>query len=110
MALAQTAERRRKVFDGAAQAFDAYRGRGAFRTWPEIMLADYVAAGFHALADGRVELNCDPAWEASNYAAQAHDPWRAVGKVKSPVAIYRAEHRSTCKVGSGAGLTRRCWR
>ena len=34
--------------------------------------------------DGGVELACAPAWEASNYAAQAHDPWKAVRQVTAP--------------------------
>ena len=46
---------------------------GAFKTWPETMLADYVAGGFVEQPEGKVELACAPVWEASNYAAQAHD-------------------------------------
>jgi pimeloyl-ACP methyl ester carboxylesterase len=106
MPLARTAARRRSVFASAAEAFAAYKGRGAFRTWPEIMLADYVASGFAARRDGRVELVCDPQWEASNYAAQANDPWSALGKVRCATTVYRGEHRSTCHLGSGRGALR----
>lgn len=99
MPLVQAAMRRRAVFETREQVFAGYKGRGAFKTWPETMLADYVAGGFHEREDGKVELACAPAWEASNYAAQAHDPWRAVRQVKAPVRILRAEKHSTCRVG-----------
>ena len=99
--LARTAARRRAVFDDASEAFRSYEGRGAFRTWPSMVLADYLAGGLKERVDGKVELACAPAWEASNYAAQAHDPWRAVKRVKAPVRILKAEKHSTCMAGDG---------
>ncbi|NQE63467.1 alpha/beta fold hydrolase [Caulobacter sp. RHG1] len=99
MPLVQSALRRRAVFDSREAAFAGYKGRGAFKTWPETMLADYVAGGFVEQKGGKVELACAPAWEASNYAAQAHDPWRAVRQVKAPVRILKAEKHSTCRTG-----------
>ena len=36
--------RRRRTFPGHAAAVDSYRGRGAFRTWTEAQLEDYVAS------------------------------------------------------------------
>lgn len=101
MPMVQGALRRRAVFDSREAAFAAYKGRGAFKTWPETMLADYVAGGLVERPDGKVELACAPAWEASNYAAQAHDPWRAVRQVKAPVRILKAERHSTCHAGPG---------
>ena len=53
------------------------------------------------------ELACAPAWEASNYAAQAHDPWKALDRSPCPVRILKAERGSTCRVGEGKALTRR---
>ncbi len=44
--LAEGALRRRSDFPSREAALAAYRGRGAFRTWPEAPLADYVADGF----------------------------------------------------------------
>jgi pimeloyl-ACP methyl ester carboxylesterase len=105
--LVQGALRRRAVFDNREAAFAAYRGRGAFRTWPETMLADYVGGGFKDRDDGKVELACAPAWEASNYSAQAHDPWRAMGRIRCPARVLKAEKGSTCHVGDGAGVMRR---
>jgi pimeloyl-ACP methyl ester carboxylesterase len=99
MPLAQSALRRRAVFDDREQVFAGYKGRGAFKTWPETMLADYVAGGFVDRPDGKVELACAPGWEASNYAAQGHDPWRAIRQVEAPTLILKAEKHSTCRAG-----------
>ena len=107
MPMVQGALRRRSVFDNREAAFTAYRGRGAFKTWPETMLADYVGGGFKDRDDGTVELACAPAWEASNYAAQAHDPWRAMARLHCVARILRAEKGSTCRVGDGDKLMRR---
>ncbi len=101
MPIAQAASRRRSVFDDREAVVAAYTGRGAFKTWPETMLADYVDGGFVDRDDGKVELACAPAWEASNYSAQGHDPWRAIRKVMGPVRILKAERGSTCRVSDG---------
>ena len=106
-ALSEGALRRRPVFESNEAAFKAYRGRGAFSTWPEVMLADYVAAGFHDRPEGGAELNCSPAWEASNYAAQSHDPWAALSRARFPVYILRSETASACRLGPGDRLLRR---
>ena len=99
MPMVQSCLRRRAVFDDREAVVAAYTGRGAFKTWPETMLADYVEGGFVDRDDGKVELACAPAWEASNYAAQGHDPWAAIRKVDGPVRIFKAEHGSTCRGG-----------
>ncbi len=97
MPIAQGALRRRETFDSREAAFAAYKGRGAFRSWPDTVVADYVAAGFNDTPDGRVTLACTPQWEASNFAAQGHDPWRALRRVGAPVRILKAEKASTCR-------------
>jgi len=93
--LVRNALRRRAVFDSREQAMAAYRGRGAFRGWPEMMLADYLADGLVETDRGFV-LACDPAWEASNYAAQSHDPWRALKRLERPVTVLKGGTGSTC--------------
>jgi pimeloyl-ACP methyl ester carboxylesterase len=92
---AQVAARRRDRYPDRAAALEAYRGRGAFRTWSEAQLADYVAAGFQDTADGDVRLACRPAWEAANFAVHGYDPWRALEQVQAPVRILAAEQEST---------------
>jgi pimeloyl-ACP methyl ester carboxylesterase len=106
MPIVQGALRRRAVFDSREAAMAAYKGRGAFKTWPDSVVADYVAGGFVETADGKVTLACAPRWEASSYAAQGHNPWAALRRIKAPVRILKAEKGSTCR-GSAAELRRR---
>jgi pimeloyl-ACP methyl ester carboxylesterase len=99
--LTQGALRRRNLFPSRAAALEAYRGRGAFKTWPEAMLADYVEAGLRDRDDGQVELACSPAWEASNFSSHAHDPWAAFAESRCPIRILKAENGSTCSAAEG---------
>ncbi len=94
--LAEMAERRRAVFDSREAMLASYRGRGAFRTWPEAMLRDYVEAGTRPRADGSVELACTPAWEAANFRAQAIYLWRRIGRVRCPLSVLCGTIDSTC--------------
>ncbi len=96
MPLARGALARRRAFPDRAAALAAYRGRGAFKTWPEASLADYVAGGFREAADGGVELACTPEWEAANFCAQAADVRGALGRAAMPVRVIKAERGSTC--------------
>lgn len=95
--LVRSALRRRRVFDSREQAMAGYLGRGAFRGWPEMMLADYLADGLVETPEGYT-LACDPAWEASNYAAQSHDPWRALSRLDCPVTVLKAEGAGPCRL------------
>ena len=101
MPIAKGARRRRAVFDSREAAFAAYKGRGAFKTWPDFVVADYVAGGFVDRPDDKVELACRPEWEASSFAAQGHNPWGALRRIKAPVRILKAEKGSTCRGGAG---------
>lgn len=83
--------RRRREFPSRQAAIEAYRDRGAFRTWTEAQLVDYVAAGFRDRPDGTVELACAPEWEVSNYVNQRHDSWAAFAGSTCPIRILRAE-------------------
>ncbi|OGN51875.1 MAG: hydrolase [Caulobacterales bacterium RIFOXYB1_FULL_67_16] len=89
--IAKATRRRRALFDSREQALAAYRGRGAFKGWPDMVLADYLSEGLVETDDG-YRLAADPAWEAANYAAQAHDPWRALRRYPGPIRILKAEH------------------
>ena len=95
--LVRAARRRRAGFDSRQQALAAYSGRGAFRGWPELVLADYLGDGL-VESDAGLTLACAPDWEASNYAAQSHDPWRALKRLDRPVRILKGEAGSTCHV------------
>lgn len=98
--LVQGALRRRRRFEDRDQAFAAYLGRGAFRGWPDAMLRDFLADGLTGAPDGQgLILACTPEWEASNYAVQGHDPWRALDRLGGRVQILKAEQGSTCQAG-----------
>lgn len=95
--LVRGARRRRARFDSREAALEAYRGRGAFRGWPDSVLIDYLGDGLRA-DGGDLVLNCAPDWEASNYMAQGHDPWRAMRMYRKPVRILRAATGSISQV------------
>ncbi|QYF86905.1 alpha/beta hydrolase [Brevundimonas sp. PAMC22021] len=99
--LAKTARRRRSAFDSREQALAAYRGRGAFRGWPDAALTDYLSDGLLE-SEGGYALSATPEWEASNYAAQSHDPWRALRRYDGRTRILKAEIASTCHLATRA--------
>jgi len=96
--LVQGALRRRAAFPDKGAALEAYRGRGAFRTWSEAQLADYVQAGFRPDGAGGVILSCAPEWEASNFRSHNYDPWAAFRETRCPIRILRAEQGSTARL------------
>ena len=100
--LALGADRRRAIFPSREMAFKSYHGRGAFRTWPDEALRDYIADGFRDRPDGTVELTCAPEWEASGFRAHGHDLWAVMPKIVAPVRILRAEVGSTCHLETPA--------
>ena len=95
--IARSTLRRRSLFDSREQAMAAYRGRGAFRGWPDGVLADYLSEGLVETPEG-LTLSATPAWEAANYASQAHDPWRALRRYPGAIRILKAEHGALTRV------------
>jgi pimeloyl-ACP methyl ester carboxylesterase len=102
--LALGADRRRAVFPDREAAFKSYRGRGAFRTWPDEAILDYLIDGFRDRPDGTVELSCAPAWEASSFRAHGHDIWPAMRQIMAPTRVLRAEIGSTCRLETPAAF------
>lgn len=99
--------RRRRHFADREQALEAYRGRGAFRAWPDEMIADYLEDGLVEAGAGGMTLACAPEWEASNYSSQCHNPWLALDRLERPIHILRAETGSPCRVGPDPKQQRR---
>lgn len=95
--LVRGARRRRATFPSKAEAFEAYVGRGAFRTWRPEQLADYVEAGFRATPSGEVTLTCAPEWEAANFGTHNYDPWAAFTASRCPIRVLKAEADSTAR-------------
>jgi pimeloyl-ACP methyl ester carboxylesterase len=96
--------RRRARFAGRDEALAAYRGRGAFRTWPEDTLRDYLETGLTDDPEGGLTLACAPVWEAANYAAQGHDSRAALAACAAPIRIFTAEFGSTFRLAPGPDL------
>ncbi len=92
------AMRRRAIFPSKQAAFEAYLGRGGFKTWSEAQLADYVEAGFRETAAGEVTLTCAPAWEASNFRTHNYDAWAAFRDSRCPIRVLRAAEGSTFRI------------
>ncbi|OYU53309.1 MAG: alpha/beta hydrolase [Alphaproteobacteria bacterium PA1] len=93
--LAKAAGRRRAIFPNRQAVLDAYTGRGAFKSWPAAMLADYCEDGFTDLPDGQVRLSCAPAFEAACFAGQRHYPIAALKALKVPGRLLRGGRHST---------------
>lgn len=95
--LAQGALRRRATFASREAAFEAYHGRGAFRTWSDDMLRDYLADGLAEAGDGALRLTCAPAWEAANFSTPSPDAVGGIPDIAATVRIFKAEHASTAQ-------------
>jgi pimeloyl-ACP methyl ester carboxylesterase len=97
MPMAAQASNRRKTWPNVQAAFESYRGRGAFKTWPDRMLQDYLDGGLTPVAGGdEVTLACKPEWEAANYRAGPVSVWSSVAKLPIPVVLLTGGRRSTC--------------
>ncbi len=95
--LVRNARKRRADFPDLGAAKKAYSGRGAFSGWPDDVLDAFLETGLTPSGDG-LTLACRPEWEASGYAAQAHNPWGAMVGYRGRIRILRAQTGSTCHV------------
>jgi pimeloyl-ACP methyl ester carboxylesterase len=93
--LARGAAGRRERFEDRVYAVRAFAGRGAFKTFPPEVIADYVVDGLQEERRGGLRLSCAPKFEAATYCAQRHDPWAALRAVSCPLVLLRAENGST---------------
>ncbi len=90
--LASRAERRRATFASFEAALASYRGRGAFRTWPEEFLAAYLKGGLTPTGNGgEMQLACAPAWEAQTFRSTPFGATGLARKIRCPVTLLYAE-------------------
>jgi len=87
--LARRAEKRRDAFASVDEAFTLYRGRGAFKTWPDAMLRDYLAGGLEQTDDG-FRLSCRPAWEAGDFRSTPSGVSQCAARLRCPVTLIHA--------------------
>ncbi|MGE3251768.1 MAG: alpha/beta fold hydrolase [Hyphomonadaceae bacterium] len=92
------ARRRRATFESKDAAFEALKGRGFFKTFPEQTLRDYIEDGFVDDGQGGVRLACSPAYEAATFSAQRNNPWAALMRAPKSLVVLRAETNSTISV------------
>jgi pimeloyl-ACP methyl ester carboxylesterase len=95
-ALADSARRRREVFDSRQDAFENYASKAPFdRLAPDVLRA-YVDHGFADLDDGRVRLKCRGETEARVYEnGLGHDAYDHLPEVRCPVTVARGATSDT---------------
>jgi pimeloyl-ACP methyl ester carboxylesterase len=90
--LASRAERRRSTFASFETALASYRGRGAFRTWPEEFVAAYLKGGLVPTGNGsEMRLACAPAWEAQTFRSTPFGASSLARRIRCPVTLLYAE-------------------
>lgn len=106
--LADRAAKRRDVFDSADEIERSYRGRGAFKHWPDTMLHDYVEGGSVMTEDGRVRLACSPRVEAACFRSAPVARYRLASQIRCPVTLIHGEGPgSTCSPASARAFAKR---
>ena len=89
--LAVLAAKRRAIFPSFEMALAAYRGRGAFKTWPEETIADYLRGGLLPTGNGtEMRLACAPAWESSVFQHAPPGIARLARRVRCPLTLLYA--------------------
>lgn len=105
--LADRAALRRDRFPSYDAALAAYRGRGAFKSWPDEMLEDYLKGGLKIdQATGEARLACAPVWEAATFRAAAYDVARLARRISCPLTVIYGTINSTCRDGGAEELSR----
>lgn len=95
--LAQGALRRRASFADRQAAFAGYQGRGAFKTWSDEMIRDYLLDGLVEAEEGGMRLACAPEWESANFSTPSPDAVGGIPRINASVRIIKAEHASTAQ-------------
>jgi pimeloyl-ACP methyl ester carboxylesterase len=91
--LAERAAKRREIFPSFDAALAAYRGRGAFKTWPDRVLRDYLHGGTKSTGNGtEIRLACSPAWESENFQASPRDIAKLARRVRCPLTLIVGEN------------------
>jgi pimeloyl-ACP methyl ester carboxylesterase len=88
------AKRRKANFNSKEDAFSNYKNRGAFKTWPDSYLKNYIAGGFKSTKIG-CELNCSPEWESWTFSTVSHDSWKKIAKLNIPLTVICGGKNST---------------
>jgi len=98
--IARRAAHRSSVWSGLDEVLASYRGRGAFTTWQDGFLYDYLTGGTRTRPDGRIELTCNPQWESRSFAAVSHNIWLRARKVTCPTLLLYGGRSDTFTAAS----------
>lgn len=98
--------KRRAVFASRDAARAAYKGRGAFKTWPDEALDGYLDGGLIEQDDGSWRLACAPQWEAANFRTGPPFLGPVFARVKCPLTILYGTIASTTRPSMVAAVTR----
>ncbi|MCC7205694.1 MAG: alpha/beta hydrolase [Anaerolineae bacterium] len=106
--LVQRALRRRRAFASVDAAYDYFRTRPLFASWPAQTVRLYAESNTRPAHGGGVELAWTPEWEAQYYRTIHVQPWRAVRRLRGllPVLVLRGEHTDTFLERSAARFRR----
>jgi pimeloyl-ACP methyl ester carboxylesterase len=106
--LVDKAARRRAIFPSVDAAFEAYRGRGIFKLWPQEQLRDYLDGGLLPTDDGQVRLACAPRWEAEDFRETPLFVPHLARQIVCPVTLLHGDQPgSTCRDSQAATFQRR---
>jgi pimeloyl-ACP methyl ester carboxylesterase len=97
-ALMEMTQRRREKFLSFDDVLNAYRGRGAFESWPEQVLIDYLQSGLKTEPDC-VRLACAPRWEADIYGGSVIGAANLGASVRCPITLIYGDTNSTTPAG-----------
>ena len=104
--LAKSAKRRRAVFESRTEAWNNYRKRKAFSSWPDQWLRNYVDYAFDKEPNG-IRISCPPHWEARTFGHTEHKPWGLLNDHGHPTTILAGEKASTFPESEHSRLKRR---
>ena len=103
--LVEAAARRRARFESFEHAISSYQGRGAFTSWGEEWVRNYVMGGFKKTNEG-VKLSCKPEWESKTFKVSDMDTWRSLRGFKGKGIAICGGIGSTCPKGARKALER----
>ncbi len=94
LTIADGAAKRRSLFNTLNEAKESYAGRGAFTTWTEEWIENYLEGGMIETNEG-MELSCSPAWESATFRSSSMDTWKYLKQIKIKVLVSYGNFGST---------------
>ena len=88
---AARARKRRRVFNGKADAFRYFVARGIFKSWSPEFVQAYLECGLLEKDEQTAVLRCDPELEAQIFESVPLDVWSQCRKIRCPVLAVRGE-------------------